>query len=211
MSQAYSLMQNNIKKFEHKERSFERMPPKRHSSYEDRLKGSSVSKRNDPRLFVTQRNWNSTHKQSYEKGNVYANNEYSISHTTPLDNISEVIAVRGNNNNSVQESMKRANTGIGGNRHIQPRQNPLMSHSPRTIHKIHLTPSEKKSSSKDPSYLLKGVDPAATALAREFQNQTAGNSFEAEQKAKRNRSSEVIAGYYKINRAKMSKKQYGIP
>jgi predicted patatin/cPLA2 family phospholipase len=56
VSQAYSLMQNNIKKFEHKERSFERMPPKRHSSYEDRLKGSSVSKRNDPRLFVTQRN-----------------------------------------------------------------------------------------------------------------------------------------------------------
>lgn len=56
LRQAYNQMHSNIKKFEAKERTFERIPPKRHSSYEDRIKGDSVSKRVDPRLYVTQRN-----------------------------------------------------------------------------------------------------------------------------------------------------------
>lgn len=82
-----------------------------------------------------------------------------------------------------------------------------MGHSPRSIHKIHLTPSEKKK---------KYVKDAATnpnnkpVLIRETQNQSAGNSFMIEQKAKKNRSSELISGYYKINRTKLTKKQYGI-
>ena len=56
MIQAYTAMHNNIKKFEAKEKVFGEAPPKRHSSYEGRAKSDSVSKRGDPRLYVTQRN-----------------------------------------------------------------------------------------------------------------------------------------------------------
>lgn len=75
------MMHNNIRKFDSGDHSFEAVPPKRHSSYEDRAKSDSVSKRGDARLFVTQRNCNSTHKQSYDKtSSVFyqQNNEYSI-------------------------------------------------------------------------------------------------------------------------------------
>ena len=37
-------MQTNIKKFQSKERVFDNVPPKRHSSYEGRLKSESVTK-----------------------------------------------------------------------------------------------------------------------------------------------------------------------
>ena len=49
----------------------------------------------------------------------------------------------GNETSMTPESIKRSNTG-GGKRQMQPRQNPLMSSSPRNSAKPHLTPSEKK-------------------------------------------------------------------
>jgi hypothetical protein len=67
ISQAYSLMQSNIKRFENKERSFDRGPPKRHSSYEDRIKNDSVAKRGEARLYVTKRNCSSTQKKTHDK------------------------------------------------------------------------------------------------------------------------------------------------
>lgn len=74
-------MQNNIRRFENNNYSFDAAPPKRHSSYEDRAKSDSVSKRGEARLFVTQRNCNSTHKQSYDKTSTVfyqPNNDFSI-------------------------------------------------------------------------------------------------------------------------------------
>ena len=201
------MMHNNIRRFESGDHSFDVAPPKRHSSYEDRAKSDSVSKRGDARLFVTQRNWNSTHKQSYDKTSsvlYQQNNEYSI--IPDITKPSEIADFRDGNSSSVNDSLKRVSTGIGGNRHLQPRQNPLMGHSPRSIHKIHLTPSEKKKKYGKEST----QNTNKPVLIREVQNQSAGNNFMIEQKAKRNRSSELISGYYKINRSKLTKKQYGI-
>ena len=195
ISQAYNLIQGNINKFELKERTFERMPPKRHSSYEDRLKSDSVSKWCDPRLYVTQRNCNSSQKHAHDK---QQNNEYSIG---PINGEQMLPESMGRGNISAMKGdMQRTSTGIGGNRHLQPRQNPLMGHSPRVVHKIHLTPYEKKRKFNENSYVRRGMDVSKIKMVREAQNQ----------KAKRNRSSELISGYYKINRSKLSKNQYGI-
>jgi hypothetical protein len=199
-------MHTNTKKFEVKERTFDRVPPKRHSSYEDRIKGDTVTKKTDPRLYVTQRNCNSSHKKgNFDRNtNIYHNNEYSISNGNE-----DFMPNRGNSNSIIQDYIKRATTGAGQNRHLQPRQT---GHSPRQTHKIHLNPSEKKKKfTKDASYGRRGIDAKSIVMIREAQNQSAGNNFVVDQKAKRNRSSELINGYYKINRAKLYKKQYAIP
>jgi hypothetical protein len=195
ISQAYNMVHGNINKFELKERTFEGMPPKRHSSYEDRLKSDSVQKRCDPRLYVTQRNCNSTQKHAHEKQH---NNEYSIGPINGEQMLPENIGRI--NSSAMKDDMQRTSTGIGGNRHLQPRQNPLIGHSPRVVHKIHLTPYDKKRKFNDTSYGKRGMDMNKIKMVREAQNQ----------KAKRNRSSELISGYYKINRSKLAKNQYGI-
>lgn len=59
-------------------------------------------------------------------------NEYSVGNK---DNLNEIMAIRGKNNSSVQDNIKRSNTGVAGNRHLQPRQNPLIGYSPRTTTK----------------------------------------------------------------------------
>lgn len=144
--QAYNMMHKNIRNFESKEKRFERVPGKRHSSYEDRAKSDSVSKRNDVRLFVTQRNCNSTHKQSHDKNQTtfYNPNDYSFNRTTTLESVKDIVGRRGNNHSTIQENIQRMSTAAGCNRHLQPRQNPLVGSSPRTTQKIHLTPSEKR-------------------------------------------------------------------
>ncbi|CAI2368560.1 unnamed protein product [Moneuplotes crassus] len=121
-----------------KERIFERVPPKRHSSYEERANKDSQNQKMDPRLFVTQRNYNSTAMKGNEN-TVYHKYDYSIG-----KNPQDYIVVRGKSSTSVQNYIKRTNSGPGCKRHLQPRQNPLIGQSPRQTYKIHLTPSEKK-------------------------------------------------------------------
>jgi len=88
-----------------------------------------------------------------------------------------------------------------------------MGHSPRTSNQIHMTPSDnKKKFSNDSSYGNRSIVTTKAPLIRDAQhsNNNGGGNFFADQKAKRNRSSELISGYYKINRAKLPKKNYGI-
>jgi len=115
INHAYNVMQQNIKKFEAQEGIFEKAPPKRHSSYEGRAKSDSVSKRGDPRLFVTQRNCNSTHKQTHDKNatSFYHNNEYSLIPVSVLDNRKIAMVSLDNNQSFEPESVKRVSTGAG--------------------------------------------------------------------------------------------------
>ena len=96
----------NKKSIEPKEKSFERVPPKRHSSYEDRVSNDSHAHRINPRLYVTQRN-NTSSVMNGNKKKLYQNNEYSINNAKK-----DFIAVRGKSSSSVQDYIKRATSNV---------------------------------------------------------------------------------------------------
>lgn len=136
------LCKKILNKFESKEKIFERVPVKRHSSYEDKISNDTSAQKIDPKLYVTQRNYNSSALKANKKNSKnekYNKNEYSI-----INANNEFIVVRGKSNSSVQDYIKRSNSGAGCKRHLQPRQNPLIGSSPRQTYNIHLTPSDKK-------------------------------------------------------------------
>jgi hypothetical protein len=63
--------------------------------------------------------------------------------TSALEKRNNAIVTYGNEQEMTPDSLKRSNTG-GGKRQMQPRQNPLVSGSPRNSGKSVITPINKK-------------------------------------------------------------------